>query len=836
MAKETLRLEELIKHVLSNDTEQRKSAETQIMQMQEANFEEYITALLTILLSNETLEIRFTSGIVLKNTLITNNNERNTQIKQEYKNIRLEKKMEYRRALIKNFGDDQKSIGNICSTVLGCLAKLDMDCDTWPTFYSEMYDLLSSSNHKTVINALTAVKVNCQFSAITQPEKVYAMYSYYLRPDASFDLLLHNLTCLLEIQDKISNLLQTKADELITRLTSLATLDTEVVEKALLNINKLVSNVVDRIDIRRLNAFMKSFMYNGDEELRIQSVEYFITVVEKEIENEKDYLGDMTYDILNDLFTVISKEEDEVWNIHKAGTYCINLIGTKNNLVQNKNIQAYIMEKLKSEGKDKEAGIIILGAILNFSFYGDEALDSENVYIRDFIYDNETSQFITSTVKYLVTAIKSTNQGTMKNSALWTLARICETNFQNLDPSVDLVNVIEVCEVILQMKIMESVNAAWVISNMCNSMSKLIQVDKTSNNLTFFYCPLVDILVSISDTVSYKDHALRNATYSALTEAIKVCADETRLLLDKLWQYYTKKINEAVHYSMKVSDDQFNIIEDYVSSYLYVLQAIYQKKGEVGMGEKKVEFLNILISILKIERPTILFEDVYSCISATCIDSKSFFVNKVNFYINFMLRDLMSSYKGVLISDITLIGGIVSALGPGSLEYANRFIQGLIGSLTSASVSRDVKPLIITTFGDMALSLGLSFEAYIDRCFSFIPQVISIKHSFDEDFVDDLRGSVLNMLKCFILGMENSERILSNVGSIAQVIRVICAEDKRLRNVLNCIDICCDFTITFGKREEFSWMINFVRQYANSQKYGNEAMKALADMERAEEM
>jgi importin subunit beta-1 len=63
---------------------------------------------------------------------------------------------------------------------------------------------------------------------------------------------------------------------------------------------------------------------------------------------------------------------------------------------------------------------------------------------------------------------------------------------------------------------------------------------------------------------------------------------------------------------------------------------------------------------------------------------------------------------------IGLIGDICRALGDGSLQYCNAFMELLLQNLQSPVLHRNVKPAILSCLGDIALAIGGQFESYLN--------------------------------------------------------------------------------------------------------------------------
>lgn len=59
---------------------------------------------------------------------------------------------------------------------------------------------------------------------------------------------------------------------------------------------------------------------------------------------------------------------------------------------------------------------------------------------------------------------------------------------------------------------------------------------------------------------------------------------------------------------------------------------------------------------------------------------------------------------------VGVLGDICRAVEDGILDYCDSIMQTLLTNLQSADVHRNIKPQILSAFGDIALAIGDRFE------------------------------------------------------------------------------------------------------------------------------
>jgi len=71
---------------------------------------------------------------------------------------------------------------------------------------------------------------------------------------------------------------------------------------------------------------------------------------------------------------------------------------------------------------------------------------------------------------------------------------------------------------------------------------------------------------------------------------------------------------------------------------------------------------------------------------------------------------------------IGIIGDVCRALGEGSAQYCNTFMNALLENLQIASVSREVKIAVLGCFGDIAMAIGPNFAPYLQTTMLVLQQ------------------------------------------------------------------------------------------------------------------
>lgn len=113
---------------------------------------------------------------------------------------------------------------------------------------------------------------------------------------------------------------------------------------------------------------------------------------------------------------------------------------------------------------------------------------------------------------------------------------------------------------------------------------------------------------------------------------------------------------------------------------------------------------------------------------------------------------------------IGLTGDICRALGSQVIPYCDMFMNLLMSNLVDTSIHQDVKPPILSCFGDVALAIGGAFELYLSAVMGGILSACNFKATEGdeemEDYVIILRENVLEGLVGIVQGLKSDGKAM----------------------------------------------------------------------------
>jgi importin subunit beta-1 len=153
---------------------------------------------------------------------------------------------------------------------------------------------------------------------------------------------------------------------------------------------------------------------------------------------------------------------------------------------------------------------------------------------------------------------------------------------------------------------------------------------------------------------------------------------------------------------------------------------------------------------------------------------------------SFQAQSLCIVSVGVVVDICTAIGGQIQ-------PFCDQIMSATTECLRDGSVHRDIKPIVISCFGDIAMAIGAAYEPYLSLSTMLLMQASSQRPPDNDDdelivFINSLRLSILEAYSGIILGLSdgNALHLFSpNLPNILQFLQYLSlAESQKDEDVL----------------------------------------------------
>lgn len=786
-------LETCLQNALKPDTATRKMAESRILEMQAQSFRAFVMVLSEIFCDAESDgQFKMMTGIILKNSLHANDAELQRTCEDRWIALQHETREYIKDMFRKALRGAVPRFCTMAGAVLGQIARTEISRGLYLDFFEEMKRMVCDED--AACGVCEAVGVCCNYlieecvdigNLCTQT--VFDICMHPLENGRGAAARLASLKCFMnsvEIQDVFHH------KENVERFLG-ATVgiwnggDEELIHKSMICFNRLVvlnyrfvqKDVLENMLAQYLGRFFKS----GSEDIRVQAIEYWCIFVEKRDEQIVDkYLAAVTPEILG-LLEKGPNYHEEMWSPHKAAASCLEMYTEMKGsmIMKSPVVRSFVWSALKSgDGMRMDVGAVALGSVMSA----------------------ECEDHLVDFVPHLVAGIDFKES---KDSCLWALSRIAECNFYSLVNHFQVL--MDKCGGVVMEGSRFSVGAAWVMDCIFSAVAESrsegfaqhISTDlrrKADGFIDQFfvkqYLDILNVLIKGTEVASLDDSNLRVALFSALTELVLICPQPIANILDEFYLYTAKKIEECLGVMGCATQNQLLIIEDVLSNYIGLIEAIAGARSRRDVDDLVVLFGKILNST-----PTIAFGEVYIAMSKLSAQ----FSPHMSAMLPCITRDMTCTDRFVLKSVVNLVGTLASAMGSDFNILATVLTPSLVQCLSAESTPRDLKPMVLSVFGDVALALERNFEPYVEMVVTLLSQIAGLGRRADEEFVDDLRRNVVQLVDCVFMAVGDSLKMRSLLPQIVEMIRRIQAEDvDRVsgRSILGLID---DLVSVYGK-------------------------------------
>lgn len=143
----------------------------------------------------------------------------------------------------------------------------------------------------------------------------------------------------------------------------------------------------------------------------------------------------------------------------------------------------------------------------------------------------------------------------------------------------------------------------------------------------------------------------------------------------------------------------------------------------------------------------------------------------------FAMESLMTVSVGVTVD-------ICAAIGAKLQPFADQVVGALMEVLRDSTVAREVKPTVVSAFGDVAMAIAAGYEPYLAMTVMLLMQAADQNPDSPEmvDFINSLRTSVLEAYSGLVVGLGEAGRtdlFVQYVPPVMQLLGTLTADTNK---------------------------------------------------------
>uniref|UniRef100_A0A7S1X4C3 Importin subunit beta-1/Transportin-1-like TPR repeats domain-containing protein n=1 Tax=Tetraselmis chuii TaxID=63592 RepID=A0A7S1X4C3_9CHLO len=446
-----------------------------------------------------------------------------------------------------------------------------------------------------------------------------------------------------------------------------------------------------------------------------------------------------------------SEGDDSIWDIAVASGACITLLAACccDEIIPciMPFVQANISKKTAPEDwRLREAATTAFGAILDGPSHA------------------QLQPLVEQGLGYLMVATKDEN-AYVRHTTLWCIGQIF-LYLQGVDGGISILTphiqgVLNVLKHALEDTPSIATRACFAICELSACYEGVAE-----SPLTPYFQDIVTLLLATADRPVHDSTNLAMAAFEAINDMVRNSGGDTILILGNLMQVIIQKLQAIIVPANTVDQaEKLSQLQGYLCG---VLQVIIQKlamedptknrTASVAVLQCADELMRTFIAVF--HNRGVVFDEALLAVGALTVPCGKNFNNYMQAFYP-ILESGLKNFEDwqVCIASVGLVGDIARAIGEELVPYCKQIMTILWGHLVNSKVHRNVKPQILSVFGDIALQIGDRFEPYMADTFQMLNSAArmagELQHTSEDmiDYNNQLRQGILEAYTGIFQGM-----------------------------------------------------------------------------------
>jgi len=282
-----------------------------------------------------------------------------------------------------------------------------------------------------------------------------------------------------------------------------------------------------------------------------------------------------------------------------------------------------------------------------------------------------------------------------------------------------------------------------------------------SSQLSSFFQPAIQALLNTTERSDADEHTLRSSAYEAVNAFVLSAPNDCLKFMGHLVQFFLEKLQNTF-LAQAVSQEDREEVNDQRALLCGSLYNIIQRLGsEVKPFAEPI--MASYLQVLNIKSASV-HEETLMGVGALANAIEGDFEKFVPHFVPFLLNGLRNwqEYEVCSIA-VGVVGDIARSIQIKIAPYTDQIIQVLLEDLKNPELNRNVKPPILSSFGDIALALSGNFEKYLPVVVVVLQHASStqLPDKEDEDLVDYinvLRESIFEAYTGILQGLKTDNK------------------------------------------------------------------------------
>lgn len=838
--------------ILNPNPAERQKAESDLSKLSEENWIQYVGLLIQVLGDeSKKTEIRMLAGLNVKNQLTSKDQVKKQQQAERWIQVDQPTKTHFKQIALNTLLSNDERVANQAASLVAAIADIELPRSEWPDLIDIIVENTKPEKPVHVKRAsLLTIGYICESADPTN--SVVAGYSNGILiaivqgAQSSEESLVVRKTAINALVNSLefieANFQREGERNYIMQVVCEATTSSDFELQALAfgALAKIMSLYYDYMGVymeKALYSLTVEGMKSRDDRVACMAVEFWSTICEEELdiqlnreatENPQDDYVSFNFaliaisDVLPVLLSLLTRQnedfEDDDWTVAMAAAACLQLFAqdTTNYVVQ-PTLQFVEANLGSSNWRNREAAVMAFGSILD----GPDR--------------NELKGLISQALPPIFSLIKDENLQ-VKDTVSWCLGRIAELVVDAIDTNTMLPEIMKALVEGLKDHPKVATNCCWTIINLTEQLCG-DHATSDSTILSQYFPTVIPALLEVSSKPD-NEHSSRTSAYEALSTFILFSAANDIPLVSAIATESINRLDSTIEMQTEyqsgrraMTGEDKALLEELQANILSLLTNIIRRIGHdiINVSDS---LMTKFLSLLQIQTSdSIIEEDIFMAISAIASSIDKSFETYMPSFLPFLTKALENVDSPVCDSAIGLVVDISHSLGDSFIPYCQGFMTILGNIISNVNIRRELKPLILSCFGDIASSIGNEFIQYLGVVMGICLSAQTIQPTDDtietEEFVLTLQESVLDTYVGIVAGLHNNPAPLANyLPQLFNFLTMIyanpmlCNNDTVYRAAVGLLgDIAQIFQGTPLEYYKQDWITQFLKKAKNNPRY-----------------
>ncbi|KAL1953233.1 hypothetical protein VTO42DRAFT_3375 [Malbranchea cinnamomea] len=843
---------QVLRGTLSPDANIRQSAEQQLLHAAEVDFAGYLTTLAGEL-ANESAasDVRTAAGIALKNAFSFRDLARLREVQGRWvHHIDPQIKSAVKELALKTLASNDSKAGQSAAQFITSIAAIEIPRNQWPELMNVLVHNVTSGSDHLKQASLATIGYICESDEPELRESLSSHSNAILtalvqgarKEEPNVDVRNAALSALSDAVEFVRSNFENEGErnyimQVICEATQAE--DPRIQAGAFACLNRIMTLYYDKMRFymeKALFGLTIMGMKNPEEDVAKLAIEFWCTVCEEEISIEDDNTAaqaegsteirpffsfariacrEVVPVLLHLMTTQDEDAADDDYDVSRAAYQALQLYSqcVGGDIIHP--VLQFVEANLRHEDwHRRDAAVSSFGAIM----------DGPDLTTLDPLVKQALPVLISMMEDKVVQ---------VRDSAAYALGRICDYCSESIDVQVHLQPLISCLFNGLASSPKIAGSCCWALMNLAERFAG--EPGAQTNPLSSHFKDSITSLLAATERLD-TDTQLRTAAYEVQNAFVTNAANDCLEMVASLSDVILQRLEQTIPLQKQVVsvEDRINL-EELQTSLTSVLLAIVQRL-EAEIKPQADRIMHILLQVLSTVPPKSSVPDtVFATVGAIATALEVDFAKYMEPFTPFLYNALGNQEEpGLCAMAIGLVSDITRSLGEKAQPYCDNFMNYLLNNLRSTTLSNQLKPSILQTFGDIAQAIGTHFDTYLSVVAQVLQQASGVTASPDVSFdmleyILSLREGIMDAWGGILLaykGTPQVNQLQPYVESIFQLLSLIAQDTNRseglLRSSMGVIGDLCD-AFPNGEFANFfrsDFVSGLIRETRTTREYG----------------